>query len=47
MFLVKTVVCESCSGEYEIEAEEDCPVQYCPGCGNELHEDEVEVEDDE
>lgn len=45
MHLSKRTVCSACSGEYEVEAFDDNPILFCAGCGAELEEDEIEVED--
>ena len=43
MNLLKRIVCENCSGEFDIETEDDFLIQYCPGCGTAL--DEIELVD--
>jgi predicted RNA-binding Zn-ribbon protein involved in translation (DUF1610 family) len=45
MAINKKTVCNSCTAEFFIEPLEDYPVLFCPSCGDELLDDEVETED--
>lgn len=45
MNLLKRIVCNHCSGEFEIESDDDYPVMFCPSCGTEL--EEIDEDDDE
>lgn len=48
MSLLKRIVCDHCSGEFEVEGHEDYPIMFCPSCGTELAEDiELDEADDD
>lgn len=47
MYLLKTTACNRCSAEFEIQALEEHPILFCPGCGEELEEEEPEENSDE
>lgn len=41
------LVCDSCDGKFEVEADEEYPILFCPSCGTEIMEEIDHEEENE